>query len=278
VNGLLDRRCSVRHGALLTHVNVPTMLCCSLAHASCTLAQIDRRSARASAALSIHAPPFGHLRPSTRPPRRSAQAIGRPAWRSPCTGAVRRAVNGPPRHRERFTFVRAPFGSSSDLHFEGPHLRCGWYCGRPGSAHRHDRPVRRGPAHPYARTTPARPMHDLQICSRANSRQIQNRAVAPEIAPGGRRCLAQQNRFRWLRTFQTHPAETLRMEVIGQVSQAAGKLTTGHEPASGWVTFNRACIDVNGVKTKSLQTCVLERIRCVADICFSRRPAVKIPG
>ena len=38
----------MRHGALLTHVNVPTMLCCSLAHASCTLAQIDRRSGAAS--------------------------------------------------------------------------------------------------------------------------------------------------------------------------------------------------------------------------------------
>ena len=87
------------------------MLCCSLAHASCTLAQIDRRSARAPAALSVHAPPFGHLRPSTRPPGRSAhKTIGRPAWSSPCTGAVRR---GPPRHRERGTFVLAPFGHSS---------------------------------------------------------------------------------------------------------------------------------------------------------------------
>ena len=89
----------------------------------------------------------------------------------------RRAANGPPRHRERGTFVLAPFGHSSSGLRSKAHTprRCGWQCGRPGSAHRHGRPVRRAPVRPYART-PARPMHDLQICSRANSRQRQNRA------------------------------------------------------------------------------------------------------
>ena len=95
----------MRHGALLTHVNVPTMLCCSLAHASCTLAQIDRRSARAPAALS-----------ALRPPPPFDQTFGsQESWPARVELAVhrRRAATGQPRHRERGTFVLAPFGHSS---------------------------------------------------------------------------------------------------------------------------------------------------------------------
>ena len=81
---------------------------------------------------------------------------------------------------------------------EGPHLRCGWQCGRPGSAHRHGRPVRRAPVRPYARM-PARPMHDLQICSRANSRQRQNRA-GPPVRRTALRMAGARGRRRSIRT------------------------------------------------------------------------------
>ena len=115
------------------------------------------------------------LRPDLREGRLTRRLAGpRGARRAPAQRAPRPTAAQRARHVRTSAFwpqqLRPPL--------EGPHLRCGWQCERPGSAHRHGRPVRRAPARPCART-PARPTHDLQICSRANSRQRQNRAGPP---------------------------------------------------------------------------------------------------
>ena len=132
----------------------------------------DRSTQCSRACSSLRPSATSALRPDLREGRLTRRLAGpRGARRAPAQCAeAHRGTESAARAYERLLATAAPASARRPTH-----LRCGWQCGRPGSAHRHGRPVRRAPVRPYART-PARPMHDLQICSRANSRQRQNRA------------------------------------------------------------------------------------------------------
>ena len=167
----LSVACSVRHGALLTHVNVPTMLCCSLAHASCTLAQIDRRSARAPAALSALRPP---------PPfdQTSGKVGSQDDWPARVELAVHRRSAPRPTAAQRAWHVRTSAFWPQQLRppLEGPHTYAvGGNVGDPAA-----RIVMADlcDVHPFVRTRARR----LARCTTCRSARVQTRAK-DKIAP-----------------------------------------------------------------------------------------------
>ena len=127
------------------------------------------------------------LRPCSalRPPPPFDQTFGsQDSWPARVELAVhrRRAANGPPRHRERGTFVLAPFGhSSSGLRSKAHTYAVGGIVGDPAA-----RIVMADlcDVHPFVRTRARR----LARCTTCRSARVQTRAkdkIAPVLIRGG---------------------------------------------------------------------------------------------